>query len=153
MSEQSQGLAGRTTVTEGPFAGWWTWSAGADPFETLIGPFHYRLDETGRAVAAFEPRREHCNGSGALHGGLLMSFIDFTLFAIAHDHLQDVSAVTVSCNTEFVSAGQLSPRVEGYGEVIRATRSLIFVHGRLLQGENPIAGFSGILKRLHPRAA
>ena len=51
-----------------------------------IGPFCFRVDD-GRARCAFQPRREHLNGGGTIHGGALMSFADFSLFAIAHNAL------------------------------------------------------------------
>lgn len=151
MSASDFAPPGRLIETDGPFAGWWTWSRGADRFETMAGPFYYRLDERGRAQSAFQPRADHCNVSGALHGGLLMTFADFTLFALAHHELGEASAVTLSCTTDFVSAGLPGPIVAGEGEVIRATKSLIFVRGALVQTDKPVASFSGILKKLHPR--
>jgi len=153
MSEMQVAASGRQTVADGPFAGWWTWGHGTDPFETLLGGFYYRLDEQGRPYSAFQPRAEHCNGNGALHGGLLMTFVDFTLFALAHYQLETSAAVTLSCSTDFLSAGQLNARIEGYGEVTHTTKSLIFVQGKLRQAEIPVVSFRGILKKLHPRAA
>src|SRR5689334_19529653 len=41
-------FSGGVTLTEGPFAGWTTWSGGSDPYETLIGPFYFR-EEGGQA--------------------------------------------------------------------------------------------------------
>lgn len=151
MQDQAVAQSGRKLVADGPYAGWWTYAD--DRFEALVGPFFYRLDEQGRPYSAFEPRREHCNGGGALHGGLLMSFADFSLFAIAHTLVEDVFAVTLSFTCEFLSAGQLGQRIEGYGEVTHETGSLIFVRGKLVQGERPVVSFSGILKKLHPRSA
>ncbi len=44
-------------LPDGPFAGWTTWGLGADPYETAIGPFCFRLD--GESVrCAFIPRRD-----------------------------------------------------------------------------------------------
>ena len=37
-----------------------------------------------------------------LHGGMLMAFADYALFVIAHNELEDMNAVTVSCQTEFL---------------------------------------------------
>lgn len=151
MSESSAAASGRTLVEDGPFAGWWTWGRGSDPFETLIGPFHYRLDEAGKPITAMQARPEHCNGGGFLHGGLLMSFVDFSLFAIAHYALQDTYAVTLTCSTEFLGAGQVGQRVMGSGEVTRETGSMIFLQGRLTQADAPIIAFSGILKKIRPK--
>ncbi len=138
-------------LTTGPFAGWSTWSTGRDPFETAIGPFCFRL-ERERVRCAFEPRREHLNGGGAIHGGALMSFADFALFCIAHKELAGQTAVTLTCNSEFLKAGDLSGLVEAEGEVLRATRSLIFVRGLVTQVSQPLLAFSATLKKIERRA-
>ncbi len=135
-------------LTEGPFAGWTTWSKGSDPFETAVGPFCFRADDREEARCAFWPRREHLNGGGTIHGGLLMSFADFSLFAIAHKALAGAKAVTVTCNSEFLSPGCLDEMVEAHGDVLRATRSMVFVRGLVTQGSRPLLAFSGTLKKL-----
>jgi uncharacterized protein (TIGR00369 family) len=137
-------------ITEGPFAGWITWSQGADPYETSIGPFCFRVD-AGKARCAFQPRREHLNGGGTIHGGALMSFADFALFAIAHNALRGSKAVTLTCNCEFLSAGGLEGLVEAEGEILRETRSLVFVRGVVTQASRPVLAFSGTLKKIMSR--
>lgn len=139
------------TLTEGPFAGWTTWSHDDDPYETLIGPFYFKYDANGRAQCMFEPKPHHCNGGGSIHGGCLMSFADFSLFAIARNTLADAHAVTLTFSSEFVGAGGLDGLVEARGEVIRATRSVVFVRGIVTQAERPLLSFSGTLKKLARR--
>ncbi|MGQ0534098.1 MAG: PaaI family thioesterase [Caulobacteraceae bacterium] len=141
---------GAVTMTEGRFAGWTTWSQGSDPYETAIGPFYFR-SENGRARCAFEPRREHLNGGGTIHGGALMSFADFSLFAIAHNALAGAHAVTLTCNSEFVGAGRLDGIVEAEGEVVRDTRSVVFIRGLVTQRSHPLLSFSGTLKKIERR--
>jgi acyl-coenzyme A thioesterase 13 len=142
--------SGAVTVAEGPFAGWTTWSQGSDPYETAIGPFYFRADD-GRARCAFQPRREHLNGGGTIHGGALMSFADFALFAIAHNALANSHAVTLTFSSEFIGAGGLDGTVEAEGEVIRDTRSVIFVRGLVIQASRPLLSFSGTLKKIGRR--
>lgn len=146
MSEVN--TAGPFTVTEGPFAGWLTWSRGADPFETHVGPFYFRKHPGGEIEAVFTPEPHHCNGGGMIHGGMLMTFADFCLFAIAFDALADDRAVTVSCNSEFLGAAKPGITIRGSGRVTRAAKSLIFVQGALEQQGAPVLAFSGILKKL-----
>lgn len=119
-------FSGGVTLTEGPFAGWTTWSGGSDPYETHIGPFYFR-QEDGQARCVFEPQRRHLNGGGAIHGGCLMSFASFSLFAIAHNALRDTHAVTMPSSTPSSSA--LAPWMDGSkrGEIIRDTRSVVLV--------------------------
>lgn len=137
-------------LAEGPFKGWTTWSTGADPFETSIGPFCFRVD-AGVARCGFQPRREHLNGGGTVHGGALMSFADFSLFAIAHNALRGAKAVTLTCNCEFLGAGGLEGVIEAEGEVLRETRSLVFVRGLVTQAARPVLAFSGTLKKIVER--
>jgi uncharacterized protein (TIGR00369 family) len=150
MGEEAAADAPPVTLTEGPFAGWSTWGGGTDPFETLLGPFCFRVDD-GRVRCAFQPRRDHLNGGDAIHGGALMSFADFSLFAIAHNALRGVRAVTLTCNSEFLSAGEHKTVIEASGEVLRETRSLIFVRGLVTQASRPLLAFSGTLKKISAR--
>lgn len=150
MSDEAGGentFEGPVVLTEGPFAGWSTWSKGADPYETAIGPFCFKLNGE-QAISAFQPRRDHLNGGGTIHGGLLMSFADFSLFAIAHNALRGAKAVTLTCNSEFLSGGTLDGVVESTGEVLRETRTLIFVRGIVTQVGRPLLAFSGTLKKI-----
>lgn len=142
-------ITGPTILTDGPFAGWTTWSQGSDPFETAIGPFCYRTHAEG-VLAAFLPRREHLNGGGTVHGGALMSFADFALFAIAHNALRGAHAVTLTCNCEFISAAHDGEMIEASGEVLRETRTLVFVRGVAVQSERAVLAFSGTLKKIEP---
>ena len=118
-----------------------------DPFEDLVGPFGYRVD--GNAVGfAFRSDERHANTGGTLHGGMLMTFADFALCLTAVWDQPGEKCVTVSCNCEFVAAGQPGETVEARGEVTRRTRSLTFVRGQLSAGDRLLLTFSGIVKRL-----
>ncbi len=148
MSADGATPTGPTVIADGRFAGWTTWSNGADPYESVIGPFCFKVED-GHALSAFEPKPHHLNGGGTIHGGALMSFADFALFAIAHNALSgNVKAVTLTCNSEFIGAGNLDALVEARGEVLRDTRSLIFVRGLITQASRPLLAFSGTLKKI-----
>jgi acyl-coenzyme A thioesterase PaaI-like protein len=138
---------GPIVLTEGPFAGWSTWSDGADPYESAIGPLCFREEEQG-VRCAFIPTRHHLNGGGLIHGGALMSFADFSLFAIARHALKDTKAVTVTFNGEFVAGGAPDIMVEAKGDVLRATRTMVFVRGLVFQQGRTLLAFSGTLKKI-----
>ena len=148
MAEGATTENGPVLLTEGPFAGWMTWSRHGDQYETLLGPFCFKMaDEKVRC--AFQPRPDHLNIGGKIHGGALMSFADFSLFCFAHKALADgVKAVTLTCNCEFLSAGELDGWIEAEGEVLRETRSLIFVRGLITQRGRAVLAFSGALKKI-----
>jgi len=121
-----------------------------DPYEALIGPFYMKDNGDGTHRSAFFSERRHVNTGGALHGGLLMSFADYSLFAIAKDQLGG-PCVTVGFNSEFIGAVGEGHLVESSGEVLRATRSLLFVRGTIFTGDQTLLSFSGVLKRIRKK--
>lgn len=72
-----------------------------EPFEDFVGPFYY-LEEDNNNISAFKCKKNHLNSMGSLHGGMIMSFIDYTLFVVSLDKIKKDSFVTISCNTEFL---------------------------------------------------
>ncbi|MEO0817316.1 MAG: PaaI family thioesterase [Pseudomonadota bacterium] len=137
-------------VTEGEFAGWSYWDD--EPFEAeTAGPFYFRL-EGDTPVAAFRAERKHMNGAGVVHGGCLLSFADFALFAIASHAMDGAYGLTVALTSEFLSGPKEGALIEARGEVLRAGGSLIFVRGIVSGDGTPCLNFSGTIKRLRQNA-
>ena len=133
-----------TIVSDGEFAGWKTWEN--EPYEyDTVGPFYLREDEHGM-VAAFRAARKHMNAGGVVHGGCLMSFADFALFAIAHSD-EDSYGVTVAFTSEFLSGAKEGERLEARGEVVGGGRSITFVRGMIHADGRPVLNFSGTIKK------
>lgn len=132
------------------FAGWRTWSD--DAFETQSGPFYYKVGDDGRVRCAFRADRRHMNGAGAMHGGCMLTFADFCLFALSQPVREargdDAPMVTVSLNGEFVGPAYAGDLVEAEGEVVRAGGSLMFVRGLIHTSGRPMMTFSGVIKRV-----
>jgi uncharacterized protein (TIGR00369 family) len=135
-------------ILEGEWAGWRL--ADTDPFELQAGPFYCRKASDGTRISAFRASRSHLNGSNSVHGGCLMTFADFALFWIAYDELQNAGAVTASFSSDFLDSAREGDLVEARGEVLRTTRSMIFVRGLISSGHRPLLSFSGILKKTTP---
>lgn len=135
-------------VTAGPFAGWSTWGNGSDPFETLTGPFYMRSLAAGGYECAFMPTNQHANGMGNIHGGALMTFADFALFAHAHDQMSAHPCVTMQFESQFVGGAKVGVLIESAGEITRATRTMIFIRGLITQSGKPVLSYSAILKRI-----
>ncbi|NQE60467.1 PaaI family thioesterase [Caulobacter sp. RHG1] len=142
--------SGPRLVDGGEWAGWRTWS-GLDPFEDQSGPFYFREDDAGVVTTAFRAETKHMNGGGFMHGGCMMTFADFSLFAIAWKELADSRAVTVSLNGEFVGPARPGDLVTATGEVVRAGGSLLFVRGLISTGGSPMLNFSGVVKKIRSR--
>jgi uncharacterized protein (TIGR00369 family) len=137
---------GAVQATTGEFAGWWTWTR--DNYEVHNGPFWHR-EENGSVRCVFRVEQKHINGGGAVHGGCLMTFADYCLFAIANPVLEEGRGVTLSFATEFIDAVYKGELVEGTGEVVRAGRSIIFMRGMLTAAGRPVLSFSGTVKRVN----
>jgi uncharacterized protein (TIGR00369 family) len=150
MDGGNEVIGGPRLIETGDWAGWRTWS-GLDPFEDQSGPFYFREGDDGRVTTAFRAERKHMNGGGFMHGGCMMTFADFSLFAIAWKELADSRAVTVSLNGEFVGPARPGDLVTATGEVVRAGGSLLFVRGLVSTGTGPMLNFSGVIKKIKAR--
>lgn len=140
-----------TIIKDGEFKGWQTWPN--EPFEyESAGPFYLRQDEQG-IVAAFRAARKHMNAGGVVHGGCLMSFADFALFAIAHTGDDSGYGVTVAFTSEFLSGAKEGEYIEARGEVVGGGRSITFVRGLITADGRPVLNFSGTIKKQHKKAA
>ncbi len=150
MSEAVETSYGALKVMEsGEFAGWRYWES--DPYETRSGPFFYRREPDGTYVSAFRAEARHMNGGGFMHGGCMMTFADFALFAIATDALAGDHAVTLNLSGDFLGSVQQGALVEARGEVTRGTGKTIFVRGLMTGDGAPALSFSGIIRRLAKR--
>ena len=142
--------SGPRLVETGDWAGWRTWS-GMDPYEDQSGPFYFKEDDAGRVTTAFRAEKKHMNGGGFMHGGCMMTFADFSLFAISWKELGAQHAVTVSLNGEFLGPARPGDLVTATGEVTKAGGSLLFVRGLVSTGSSPILNFSGVIKKIRSR--
>jgi uncharacterized protein (TIGR00369 family) len=154
MPNENDSSARHRPVAEGEFAGWYYWPG--DRYEVHSGPFYFRRDEDGRTRCAFRVEAKHLNGGGTTHGGCLLTFADYSLFAIGREALAGSRGVTISLNSEFVGPAVEGDLVEATGEVIRAGGSLIFLRGTLTANGKPALNFSGVIKKIRladPRRA
>ena len=150
MDGGADAWSGPRLIEDGEWAGWRAWH-GLDPFEDQSGPFYFKDDDQGRVTAAFRAEKKHMNGGGFMHGGCMMTFADYSLFAIAGKELADSRAVTVSLNGEFIGPAKPGDLVTSTGEVIRAGGSLLFIRGLISTGSGPMLNFSGVGKKIRPR--
>jgi len=141
---------GPRLITEGEWAGWRYWGDN-DPYETQSGPYYFKVEADGSTRCAFRAEKKHMNGGGFMHGGCMMTFADFALFALAYEELKETHAVTVSLNGEFVGPAHVGDLVEATGEVVKAGKSMIFIRGMLSTGGAPMMTFSGVIKKVGRR--
>ena len=150
MTEQLQPGALSPPLPEGPWRGW-SVLAGHEPFEGLVGPFYTRRERDGSYTTGFRPSERHLNSSGIVHGGAIATFADYSLFMIAFEAVQGRPSVTVTLDTEFLRAARAVNLLTGRGDVLRATKSLVFVRGLITSEDTPVVSFSGVIKLINPK--
>lgn len=123
---------------------------GANPAEDKAGPYYYRKDEDGVLHMCFIATKDHGNKNGGVHGGMLMHFADYIATMVALSGVKE-SVTSVSFNSDFISYGPINSLLEGRGEVVRRTGSMVFVRGEIFTGDKTLLIFSAVLKRLKPR--
>ena len=117
-------------------------------FPHFVGPILERLEE-GRRIFAFTADARHVNDRGVVHGGMLVTFADQAFGELVLDSVGRRLCATVQLNTHFIAAVQVGDLVEARGEIVRGTRSLVFMRGLLTVGERTVAAIDGIWKVLH----
>ena len=119
----------------------------AQDYPAMIGPFMARRAETGWEYG-FLPERRHLNIGGVVHGGMLMSFMDDVLGMTVWEAAGRRPVTTVQLNHHFIAPGKLGGLVIGRGEVLRTTRSVVFIRGMLTSGDQVLVHADGVWKIL-----
>lgn len=123
----------------------------SEHFGTQAGPFYWRLGaEPG--VGFFSSVR-HANIQKFVHGGMLMTLADMSLWDVARRKIGPFRGVTLTLNAEFLAPGPMGVFIDATGEVLRAGKSIVFVRGVVRAGAETVLSYSGTLKLFPPPAA
>jgi uncharacterized protein (TIGR00369 family) len=137
----------RAGVTEGkmfdPAAHGWERVEGHN-FGELVGPIWRRGDN----LFGFAAAEKHRNHIGIIHGGMLMTFADQAMGMTGRRATDEKPHATIELSMQFVGAVQLGDFVEAHCEIVRKTRSLLFIESKLKVGTRVVAAGSGIWKIL-----
>jgi uncharacterized protein (TIGR00369 family) len=118
-----------------------------------VGPLWVRQSE-GVTAFGLEVADIHLNRRGHLHGGMLATLADNSLAWLVVAAVPGRPVATIQLNVHFIGPARLGDFVEARGEIVKATRSLVFVRGRFTVGKAIIGEADGIWKILdEPRAA
>ena len=123
----------------------WQHAAQFDPFEAYLGPFFERWAGAAHEFALLLDDR-HLNAKDVAHGGALMTFADAVLGYCVWDATERAPCVTVSQQTNFLSAAVAGDFVTCRPIVIRKTREIVFVRGDFAVGERVIFTATSIWK-------
>ena len=120
-----------------------------DKAEAYIGPFFFHMDgDTPRS--AFRVQQHNCNAHDSVHGGVLMTFADYTL-CLGANMGESESVATVSLSNEFIAPAYKGDLVEGECKIIRRGKSMVFSRCELSVDGKPILNSSAVIKRINPR--
>ncbi len=129
--------------------GWWTWEVeGPARYNSTLGKFLVRKEGPGCARCRIFPEELQTNLAGVVHGGAILNFIDISLFAggsVAGAGV--VRAVTLDCQVQFIAPGRPGLPLDAEVELLKETRRLAFLRGKVVQEGEVVAAFSGTLRK------
>lgn len=100
------------------------------------------------------PERKHQNLQGVIHGAVTLGLIDISLFTTMHvvGSGNAGPSVTLELSTQFIGAGDPARPLDAVTEIMRETGKLVFVRGEVVQDDDRVAAYSGIIRKFLPRA-
>ena len=130
--------------------GWQEWRVPGAFNREVVGRLLVRNEGDGTARTRIFPQPHMANIAGFLHGGIISALADVSLFAGPGVLLgKDIAAAaTIELSVQFVGAGKMDEPLDAVVSILRETGRMIFVQGRIVQGENAVAGFSGIVRKI-----
>ncbi len=118
--------------------------------QAVIGLMLVRLDDAETARVRIFPRKLHRNMNDVVHGGVILSLADIAMFAgaglILGSRLE--RGVTLELNTQFLTPGDLRRPLDAIVEVTKETGRMVFARGLIVQDDDKVSSFSGILRKL-----
>ncbi|MBL0142145.1 MAG: PaaI family thioesterase [Betaproteobacteria bacterium] len=117
-------------------------------FMHTVGPL-YGLWDGRRVHLGFRVEERHANVAKACHGGMLTSFADMQMAVVTHYQWPGIaghSFPTINLTTDFVAPVSMGVWLEGTADIIRATKSLVFIQGTATVDGATVLRFNGVYK-------
>jgi uncharacterized protein (TIGR00369 family) len=117
-------------------------------FIAANGPLWVRREGTEFRLG-FRVEERHCNPMGICHGGMLATFADMLMpiGAIALvPELHRRFLPTVSLQVDYIAPARSGDWVEGEMQVLRTTRTMVFMQGLVRTGSTVVLRCSGVFK-------
>ena len=119
-----------------------------DGFIGVNGPLYVRRAGS-QFQLGFRVERRHCNMMGICHGGMMATFCDMLMPISAHVLSAQIGKrflPTINLQIDYLAAAPLGAWVQGEAQLLRTTRSLVFMQGLVEADGVPVARTSGIFK-------
>ncbi|NQV61506.1 MAG: PaaI family thioesterase [Alphaproteobacteria bacterium] len=118
-------------------------------FGDCIGPFYFRPEATGGFRYVFRSAGVHANPNGVTHGGALYSFADhITGHAVVHTTKR--LCATIKFKVEYLAPAPLDSLIEGQVDLLRVTRTMVFLRVRLFAADRTLMTANGTYKLFAP---
>ena len=134
--------------------GWFSWNLkDRTRYNTaVLGEMQVRREGDQCRLRMF-PERHHTNLGDNIHGATTLGLIDIALFATMHvvGSGNAGPSVTVELSTQFVGAGDPSKPLDAVTEIVRETGRMLFLRGKAVQGDDVLASYSGIVRKMKSR--
>ena len=131
--------------------GWYSWNlVDRSRYNTaVLGDLQVRGEGDACRLRMF-PERRHTNLGDNIHGATTLGLIDIALFATMHvvGSGNAGPSVTVELSTQFVGAGDPEKPLDAVTEIVRETGRMLFLRGQCVQGDDVIASYSGIVRKM-----
>lgn len=129
------------------------WTEVALPgFNSHVGPFWRRETEDGSVAFVLVTAERHHNSRHVMHGGALMAFADFALGHASRFHNNITRQATVQLDVNFIDAVHIGEVIVTQPEVVRATKTIVFMRAAFKVDDRSVATAQGVWKRLKPAA-
>ena len=95
-----------------------------------------------------EVKEMHLNTGKIAHGGFLSTIADTGMGTAAHRVAGDRRCVTINLDVKFISAGQLGDKLKGKVEILKKTKTLVFINCKIFNDKEIVVSASGTWKIL-----
>ena len=90
----------------------------------------------------------HLNAAGITHGGYLSALIDAGAGTAAHRAADNAPCVTISLDLKFIGASKIGDEIVGHVNILKKTKTLVFLFCKLKCNKKIITSGSGVWKIL-----
>jgi uncharacterized protein (TIGR00369 family) len=115
----------------------------------VLGELIIRAEGESHCRVRLFPREHHVNVGGHIHGGITLGLIDVSMFAAMYllRGTSTAGTVTLELQNQFIGAGDPGRPLDAVVEVLRETGRMGFLRGLVVQEDDLVASFTGILRK------
>jgi acyl-coenzyme A thioesterase PaaI-like protein len=124
------------------------WQPYDDPALPRVMESHWIRHDEAVVAFGFQTGPGQQNGRGAVHGGILATYMDHTIGRIARESVENAPVATIQLDLHYLAPAKPGQFIEARGIVVRRTRSVIFLRGTLIAEGKEVLSASGIWKIL-----